>query len=98
MQSGSNRNSCERHSHHIPCFHDGAAWFMELHAACSQMAFTEPGRLSETRPSRVTASGAAQLCWLHAAPPFSRLGGGLRPRRRPVGVAFGAAVRRGGGC
>ena len=76
MQSGSNRNSCERHSHHVPCFHDGSAWFMELRAACSQMAFSEPGRLSETRPSRVTASGAAQLCWLHAAPPFSRLGGG----------------------
>ena len=98
MQSGSNRNSCERHSHHVPCFHDVAAWFMELRAACSQMAFNEPGRLSESRPSCATASGAAQLSWLCAAPPLSRLGDDLRPGRRPVGVALVRPCATGVGC
>ena len=98
MQSGSNRNSCERHSQHVPCFHDGAAWFMELRAACSQMAFNEPGRLSESRPPCATASGAAQLSWLCAAPPLSRLGDDLRPGRRPVGVALVRPCATGVGC
>jgi hypothetical protein len=82
VQSGSNRNSCERHSHHVPCFHDGSAWFMELRAACSQMAFSEPGRLSESR---------RRVRWLaerhsHARCAQRRLSQGSATTCGPVGV------------